>query len=41
VVEVNLNRPALDQVFLHHTGHRFEEAGAIVSESSDAKGKPK
>lgn len=26
VVEVNMNRPALDQVFLHHTGHRFEEA---------------
>ncbi len=28
VVEVNMNRPALDQVFLHHTGHRFEEAEA-------------
>jgi len=30
VVEVNLNRPALDQVFLHHTGHRFEEAEAEI-----------
>ena len=31
VVEVNLNRPTLDQVFLHHTGHRFEEAEAVDS----------
>ena len=34
VLEVNLNRPALDQVFLHHTGHRFEEADA-KAEGSD------
>ena len=33
VVEVNLNRPALDQVFLHHTGHRFETADASGSPS--------
>jgi ABC-2 type transport system ATP-binding protein len=32
VVEVNLNRPALDQVFLHHTGHRFEEADSAVAD---------
>jgi ABC-2 type transport system ATP-binding protein len=31
VVEVNLNRPTLDQVFLHHTGHRLEEAEAVDS----------
>jgi len=28
IVEVHLSGPTLDQVFLHHTGHRFEEAEA-------------
>jgi hypothetical protein len=25
---VTLHRPSLEHVFLHHTGHRFEEADA-------------
>ena len=27
IVEVDLRRPSLEAVFLHHTGHVFEEAG--------------
>jgi len=38
VIEVNLNRPALDQVFLHYTGHRFEEAEADVAFEPGRKG---
>jgi ABC-2 type transport system ATP-binding protein len=26
IVEVDLRRPSLEHVFLHHTGHRFEDA---------------
>jgi hypothetical protein len=28
VREVTLHRPSLEHVFLHHTGHRFEERDA-------------
>jgi len=32
ILEVDLRRPSLEHVFLHHTGHAFEDAGASLAQ---------
>ena len=40
VIEVDLRRPTLEHVFLHHTGHAFEDAGASLAQRAAGERRP-